>query len=339
MREEIDEEGVKKIFLEEEDCISDKEANDLEGHHLGEEHYDTLVEEDADVYKPNGEPLVRFRRRVIPQEKCDKAREGLKGAAKKTDNRGAAAGMFDKDRFPDSYAEKIEENLVKEGKFRATYETSSGKTRSVSNPVNSGIVGYYDSYPRIPYCRTTAYTKHNFEDYKQAVPFIQEVSDWFRKLIPEKWEIQKTYVDSTTDAFVIPETVFTTVTVNKNFRTAVHTDAGDLREGFGNLTVLENGDYEGGHTIFPQFRVGVNCRKQDFLGMDVHEWHCNTPIEPVDEDFERISIVCYYREGMHNCGSKEREEKKKEQHKERLEKGKDVHEMKGNIMEEAGILG
>jgi hypothetical protein len=332
MREEM-QDGVRVIHLEKSDKIDEKEANSLEGHHLDLEDYThTVVEGDADVYKPNGEPLVRFRKGVIPQEKCDDAREGLKDAASETDNRGAAAGQLDLDKFPESYAERIKGNLVDKGEFRATYKTSSGKKRNVANPVNSGVVGYYDSYPRIPYCRTTAYTRDHFEDYQKAVPFIQEVSDWFRKLIPDRWEVQKKQIENTTDAFVIDETVFTTVTVNKNFRTAVHTDAGDLKEGFGNLTVLENGDYEGGVTFFPEFGVGVDCREQDFLGMDVHEWHCNSELNHIDEDFERISVVCYYRTGMSDCGPKEREEKKKERRQQELE-GEDPYS-KNSILDQ-----
>ena len=52
--------------------------------------------------------------------------------------------------------------------------------------------------------------------------------------------------------FKIHDTVFTTVTVNKNFRTAAHYDAGDLKEGFGNLAVLQTGEYSGAYTVIPK---------------------------------------------------------------------------------------
>ena len=45
------------------------------------------------------------------------------------------------------------------------------------------------------------------------------------------------------------------------------------------LVVLEKGNYKGGCTGFPQFGVCVDVRQGDFLGMDVHEWHCNTKIK------------------------------------------------------------
>ena len=36
---------------------------------------------------------------------------------------------------------------------------------------------------------------------------------------------------------------------------------------------------------------------------DVHEWHTNSPFEDMRVDYERISLVFYYREKMLNCKS------------------------------------
>ena len=104
--------------------------------------------------------------------------------------------------------------------------------------------------------------------------------------------------------FVIKDTAFSTVTINYNWRTALHKDAGDLKEGFGNLVVLEEGKYKGGCTGFPQFKVAIDVRNGDFLAMDVHEWHCNTEIKPITKDYTRLSLVAYLREKMINCKGK-----------------------------------
>ena len=37
-------------------------------------------------------------------------------------------------------------------------------------------------------------------------------------------------------------------------------------------------EVNGGYTCFPQFGIGVDVRRGDFLAMDVHEWHMTTPI-------------------------------------------------------------
>ena len=106
----------------------------------------------------------------------------------------------------------------------------------------------------------------------------------------------------------------------------MHRDAGDFRDGFGNLTVIERGKYHGGYTIFPQYGVAIDLRKNDFVAMDVHQWHCNTPIYETEDDkkynesiepafkdnpevgtagiyekYTRISFVCYLREKIASC--------------------------------------
>ena len=67
------------------------------------------------------------------------------------------------------------------------------------------------------------------------------------------------------------------------------------------LVVLEEGKYNGGYTGFPQYGVCVDVRHGDFLGMDVHKYHCNTQIKPITKDYSRLSLVCYLREKMVRC--------------------------------------
>ena len=80
-----------------------------------------------------------------------------------------------------------------------------------------------------------------------------------------------------------------------NFQTSIHKDKGDDKEGFGNLTVIEEGPYTGAETCFPQYGIGVDVRTGDILFMDVHEWHANLPMVKKDKDTIRLSIVCYLR--------------------------------------------
>jgi hypothetical protein len=107
-------------------------------------------------------------------------------------------------------------------------------------------------------------------------------------------------------AFLVPGTPFTTVTVNKTFRTAAHYDAGDLTSGLSNLLTLSNtGNYSGAYLVAPEYRVAVNVRPGDLLLINNHEvMHGNTPIVCHDEESERISLVVYFREKMLELGSK-----------------------------------
>jgi hypothetical protein len=98
---------------------------------------------------------------------------------------------------------------------------------SYGNPVDSGIAGWFDRYPRIPYGRATTYTRDNFEKFSMAYPFLQSLARGFKTLLPKRYANQKAATDTIDQKFVIEGTPFTTVTVNKTFRTAAHRDAGD----------------------------------------------------------------------------------------------------------------
>jgi hypothetical protein len=179
-----------------------------------------------------------------------------------------------------------------------------------ANSVFSGIAGWYDRYPRIPYGRATAYTAKSPEKFALAYEFLQTLSKGFKELIPGRFKNQMEAASTIDPRFVVPETPFTTITVNKTFRTAAHRDAGYFSDGLSNLLVLSNnGNYTGGYLIAPEYRVAVNVRPGDLLLINNHEViHGNTPIVLGDDEAERISLVCYLREGMLQLGSKEYED-------------------------------
>jgi hypothetical protein len=203
-------------------------------------------------------------------------------------------------------------NLSVAERKNAARETESKyvSDTTYANQVYSGIAGWFDRYPRIPYGRATAYTQHSYEKFKMAFPFLQSLNRGFKQLLPKRWTAQRAAANKIDPAFLVPETVFTTITVNKTFRTACHRDAGDFSDGLSNLLVLSNnGNYSGGYLVFPEVRVAVNVRPGDLLLVNNHEIiHGNTPIVLNDDESERISLVCYLREGMLELGSKEYEE-------------------------------
>ena len=196
-------------------------------------------------------------------------------------------------------------------------------------PVLSGIGGFYGRYPRIPYCRTTLYTSADLERWEKCMTYINKTDQFFKELLPKRYAAQKKVADSIDPELRIGNTAFTTVTINNNFRTACHRDAGDLKEGFGNLSCTGKGEWDGGYTILPEYRVGAKLNPGDVLIMDVHQIHGNTAIrekntgkeakfignkrnEDFKVDFERISLVCYLRENMTICGSRAYEDLRKQ---------------------------
>lgn len=253
--------------------------------------YDLLVNESADILKPDGTPLLMFRKGILDPKQCRIAYDNLIDAAVPSGNRGIAGGAI--------------ENSTRE--YRIRKDGARSKTNHAKNTVNSGIVGSFDRGPRFPYCRQTAYTIAHKEKFRKAMPFIRTIDRHFQQACQVRHEAQMAMVLKTHRDFRIADTAFTTITVNKNFRTAIHKDQGDYAGGFGVMAVLEAGKYEGAFLVFPAYRVAVDMRTTDLILADVHEFHGNTPIIGIPGRYVRMSLVLYYREGMTECGSQEEE--------------------------------
>jgi hypothetical protein len=214
-------------------------------------------------------------------------------------------GKFDFEAWLDSI-----KPLNREERAKSTEEVMTMMSLTTyGTAVNSGIAGWFDRYPRIPYGRATSYTANSFEKFKMSYPFLQSLARGFKELLPWRYNNQMEAANKVDPAFLVPGTPFTTITVNKTFRTAAHYDAGDLNTGLSNLLTLSNdGNYTGGYLIAPEYRVAVNVRPGDLLLINNHEvMHGNTPIECA-EGSERVSLVVYFREKMLELGSKQYED-------------------------------
>ena len=261
--------------------------------------FDTLISDDADVLKPDGSVLLKYRLGVVPLNMVEEVRPFFRKAATPTNNRGIAAGIIRNN-------ESMTRTVAKQSLTRYTPKTKAGyiSNTNYGKEVNSGVIGYMDGVnPRFPYCRLTAFNLNHPTMFRSVLPFIHAVDGHFKATMPERYSAQQSVVEKTHADFHISGTSFTTVTVNKNFRTAVHKDEGDLRAGFGVMSVLRRGTYEGCFLCFPKYRVAVDMKSGAVLLADVHEWHGNTPLVGTDGNYERISLVFYYREKMRECGS------------------------------------
>ena len=267
--------------------LSDEAAKKLAGSLLSETDYNTLITYDADVYCAESRKCIaKFRKKVIPNNIAKNAFDNLKGAAKTTFNRQMSSG--------------------EDSEIRIKEDGTKSNTRKIKG-VNSGIIGYFDRGARYPYCRQTAFNEKEFSKFKKAYPIIKFVDTKYAELMPEHYARQRKVADETSQDFVIKDTAFTTVTVNSNWQTAVHTDKGDFEKGFGNLVALRKGRYTGGYFVLPKWGVAFDLQNCDLLLCDVHQWHGNTPINMIDEDAKRISLVMYYRKNMISCGTAEEE--------------------------------
>ena len=263
-----------------------------EGKHFGESYFDNVIDSGSVGYYlgPDADKkiLFIFRKKVISPKNMELAEKTfLTEAKKKHSNRGVAAG-------------------IPQGQTNARHYTHTGQ--SEGKYIASNISGYFDRPLRehrgalgtIVACRTTAFTLKNKELWIGGLPFVQKCSKLFKRFAPREYRCQKKEYSKIHPDLKIPKTVFTTVTSNYNWRTACHRDSGDYSGGLGNLIVVGK-DFTGGYLGFPEFKVLIKTEPGDFLLMDSHQWHCNTPIIGKGH---RLSFVMYIREDMSKCKNK-----------------------------------
>lgn len=267
------------------------EAEKLNMEFIGEGFAKTLIDYDCDGYDSQGKLLFKFRKNIIPPDVLRLGVDSFKDSIKVTNGRGAASGSVHKRVFKGS------------GNTARDYNVGDTTGINIGNDVESGNVGYMDrsKFGRGNYCRMTSFAQNYFEQFQQGIPFVKYIDDLYRQLCPQHYAKQRAIADATNRNYVIQDTSFTTVTVNKNFRTAVHKDAGDFMDGFGNLCCYREGHYEGCYFCMPEYGVGFDLQNGDMLFVDVHKWHGNTPFVNADPDFLRISFVMYYRANMIEC--------------------------------------
>lgn len=269
---------MRTIQLTDDNLMPD--ADELGGQFLDACHYERVIEDSTTVLKPDGTPLLMYVQDALPRSLCRAAFDAFKDAPLHSSNRGMAAG----------------------GRFRPRKKDGTRSRTVQSRPMPSGVVGFLDRSVRNPYCRMTALSLDHLEKFKAAQPFFVAASQTFEALAPDRWAAQRDFVDDVAKDFSISDTVFTTVTVNRSWRTAAHRDAEDYRPGLGVMAALEGGHYAGCELIFPKYRTAVDLRTGGLLLADVHELHGNAPLV-VRPPHQRLSFVFYAREKMQLCGS------------------------------------
>jgi len=259
--------------------ISDSKMETLSGKQVSNKHLTRLFDMDVDVYTDDGRIIARFRKGALNNAKAKDFYENVIDFAKiNTYSRGELNGVKKGHRRDITNNKGVKTNILGYMDGFSPSQKIILKNNDLTTPLSIRETRFNIDYP---------------EEWKKCIPFIKDINTLYKKLIPSHYQKQNKKAKSLT--FKIPNTAFTTVTTNVNVTTKIHKDKGDDVEGFGNLAVIENGEYEGGETCLPQYGVGFNVRSGDILFMDVHEWHGNLPIKLKQPDAVRLSIVCYLR--------------------------------------------
>lgn len=262
--------------------LTDEETEKLNGKLLTSRSYDFVLQKDADVYTEDGELLLKFRKNVLAEKNVQAFYDAVIDFSRhKSSVRGNESGS------------KVGE-----------------KKPELNRKIMSNIYGYFDSWTinhkhifkvlgiKPPSkVRVTRFTTEFPEKWQAMFGLIQDIDKQYKKLVPDAYKFQRKCADQI--AYKVPNTCFSTITTNLNTKLGCHKDSNNLKESFGNLAVIHKGDYDGGYTVYPQFKIAVSVKTGDFLAMDVHRTHSVTSIKPLTKDAERLSIVCYLRQGVY----------------------------------------
>jgi hypothetical protein len=303
---------------------SEEDLLTMKGEYFGGEWIHYIYDEDVDIY--DGDKFIlSFRKNIISNKSVGCGFDNFKKLINPSRGRGASAGPID----PESVYWK-KRQLVNTKGFKTGYLVNGKVSKmKVNNNVYSSPIGYFDKLngglgKTLP-CRLTAYTKDNLEIVNAGMPFIKEIANYYQQIRPNEYNIQNERAQLSKE-FTLDETPFSTITINRNFRTALHKDAGDFG-GIACLSVLEEGKFNGGLFMIPRYGIAINMRQGDLLIADVHQFHCNTElwttpeqdkynqdhansfrnvnkgvgILGVEHDFSRLSFVCYLREKLIDC--------------------------------------
>ncbi len=262
--------------------LSEKLDTNFEGIKAEETDYDLLLDEDAKILKPDGSLLCILLKRAIRPDVMKSAWPVIDKIAVVSKNRGVASG---EEKTPYVRADGVISNT------------------NVAESVNSGILGFFERTARFPYCRACSWNLENPDKWAALVPVVKEVDTLFKLHAPERYKAQAKVAAKSHKDFLIPGTHFSTLTLNKNFRTAYHRDAGNLKEGISCMSVTRAGKWSGANLVFPAFRVAVKLDSLDLIIFDPHEVHGNTRLLKLSEDAVRCSIVYYFREKIQHCMS------------------------------------
>jgi len=249
-------------------------------------HYDYLIDQDTFVVGPTG-LIARLVTGCLDPDLIRSTATHFRTVHGDGSNRGSIIGpgaLMYRERKDKTFGftKEVPKSIIKKMRDRNEF---------------TDFLGWMDAShtgDRFPDCRQTRWSLENPEVLAAARPFVEAVDRVYRYELPEHWLNQRYFMNKTSADFKFNDSVFSTVTVNRNKRTSYHRDSQDFRGGMGNLVVLEGGN--GGALVMPRYRIAFAPQPTDVLLMNVHEMHGNLAFTG-----ERLTAVLYAREHIDDC--------------------------------------
>jgi hypothetical protein len=217
-----------------------------------------------------GNFLFELLKGQVPADVRNQMSKSMSTCATSNERRGPAAGpITKKDLRPN---ERIFNDYTKIGPTGYRFY----------KVVNSCVVGVTKRGQQ------SLWTKTHLPEMPAIHKCIQFVDRTYKTHIPDMYKVQKRISSNITTAF--PKTVFNSLTVNKNFRTAAHRDF-NLKSTY-SLLLIAGDEVTGGELIFPEYKVACKLQPGDMLLFDGSMFHGNAPFTE-NKGKNRISFVFY----------------------------------------------
>ena len=284
---------------------NDEQLKELEAEFVKADMINEIINETSMGYDENGELLFYFVKNVLEDTKELESIIDDASTFTITTGRGTASGKLD---MTNPLWAKSLKNITLEdkhyhNKYTLNPEGIGSRKYKMSNPTHSNLIGYYEkklinyksTIKQIPKCRLTQFSNRFFIRYKSLIPYFEKISNIMSNSCKDHFKRQNEFVAKHRER--IGDSCFSTITINKNFRTACHIDKGDFKNGIGTITTM--GEYSGGEFCLVDYKLGFNLQPNDILFVNVHKLHANLPFEGT-----RYSLVSYVRENIESCGLK-----------------------------------
>jgi len=259
-----------------------KATKGLEGKFPSPSHVRETLTEDTKLITKDGTVCALLLCNVIPIPLHKLAYELWRTVHELPDNRATAVGTA--------------------SLFRRNSDGTLGTRRGVIEDVKKilrdrntayGLIGYVDATPDRS-CHRTPLTKDHPEMLVGNERLIKLVDELY------KFYLEPFYAKQLAEIEKVPlwrlwQTVFSTIYLARNFRTAYHFDRGNLK---GVMTALmPMGNFSGGELVFPRWRLSIGFKPGDLLFFNSAEiLHGNLPFEG-----ERLSAAFYCESRIANC--------------------------------------
>lgn len=263
----------------------------VKGGHINNTKGFTLYEENVDLYdKETNELIVSFIKEAIDEHYKNNVLENLSPSCVVNTNRGYAAGEVSPNKMQKYFPKR---KYKKVSKLKICHIKDNGQVSNYrqSMPVECGLIGYFNKKSELgDWVAKTGYSDKHSDRVDACAGFIRSVGSMFSKFSS----------DMNDTAFTLYGTPFSTITVNKNFQTAIHKDQGNHGT-YSAMVVVKEGFVEGGYLLFPEYKVGIKMDDLDMVIMNSTALHCNSPISG---EGSRYSFIFYYRQIIHDIVSK-----------------------------------